>query len=81
MNKPAPGNLVQINCRWAILLRGENCFHSFEKNPYAIFIKRLPRVRAGEREINEAHSIVLHEDKLVPIYNCYVKSIRLIIGT
>lgn len=68
-----PGQLVRINCRWAILSRHETSFHDFEDNPIAIFVKYMPRVKRFTRDISEAHAIVLHEDKLVSVYCSYLK--------
>lgn len=68
-----PGQLVEINCRWAILVHSEKSLHDFEANPIAVFVKYMPRVKRHERDISEAHAIVLHEDKLVPVYCSYVK--------
>lgn len=76
MSKLVPGNLVHVNCKWALLQRYDEAFHSFEQNPIALFVKKMPRVKRWEREISEAHAIVLHEDKLVPVHCCYLKPIK-----
>ena len=71
--KLVPGNLVRVNCKWALLQRYDEAIHSFEQNPIALFVKKMPRVKKWDRGNHEAHAIVLHEDKLVAVHYCYLK--------
>lgn len=76
MSRLVPGNLVHVNCKWAIWHRYGESLYSFEENPYAIFIKVVPGDKSWTGGIRETHAIVLHEDKLVAVHCCYLKPIK-----
>lgn len=76
VSKLVPGNLVRVNCKWAIWYRHGKGLYYFEENPYAIFIKIVPGARSLAGGIRETHAIVLHGDNLVPVYACYLKPIK-----